>query len=776
VVSAQGTVMAQDAVRPQDAVGDDAAGAAALLLERLMQVVRPEFRNEVFIPPRGRSVFFYGECRLPSCATAIHRPRLGLCKAHHTWWLAAGRPAVEAWLPDAERRLTDVLTDIACCAISGCNRAARRCQLCTRHSDAWVHAGRPPLSQWVSATPYVLPPVAERDCRYPHCPRWSGGADNPFCSRHWRRWHDAGQPEVTEWVAALPFRHDPYVDLGRLERRVRLEFQFGLQCRADEGTKITNTVTLGQASRMIRAAGVSSLLDLDDEQWRRATTKGRPGDQGPRSFLLDTCFHLRGLLIEDPWTDQYPREVWDLRVLRLDRGVRYLRFDGITQDWLREAVKRWCRWRLSRGLAPSTVNHDRNACRILSEHLARVGGDDAPPAVLTRSVLESWFARLRTDYPDPSTRCHAIGSVSTLLHDLQRHGWEPDLPRDARIYPDDAPRRGPGKPRWVAEHLMRQLEAPSSLAAFPSPDGAVLLRIIISCGLRLGDARRLPWDCIVRDAAHAPYLAWINYKIRERVAFFPISEDLATTITDQQQRTRDRFPDGPWLFTAGQKNFNGSKPMTATAWRRQLDQWLDDIKLTDSNGAPARLTPHQFRHTLATRLINADVPQHVVQQLLDHMSPEMTNRYARLHQQTLRRHWETATKINAEGQEVTIAPEHPLADAAWMRISMVRAKVTLPNGYCGAPVQTDCEYANPCLDCRFFITTRDFLDQHRRQREETHHLIADAQQTGLSRVAEKNQRTAAKLDTIIGALEHAATGQIVVGGRAEDVEDVDAAG
>jgi hypothetical protein len=92
---------------------------------------------------------------------------------------------------------------------------------------------------------------------------------------------------------------------------------------------------------------------------------------------------------------------------------------------------------------------------------------------------------------------------------------------------------------------------------------------------------------------------------------------------------------------------------------------------------------------------------------------------------------------------------------------MVRAKVTLPNGYCGAPVQTDCEFANPCLDCRFFITTRDFLDQHRRQREETHRLIADAETAGLARVAEKNTRTAAKLDTIIGALEHTAAGQIV---------------
>jgi hypothetical protein len=104
---------------------------------------------------------------------------------------------------------------------------------------------------------------------------------------------------------------------------------------------------------------------------------------------------------------------------------------------------------------------------------------------------------------------------------------------------------------------------------------------------------------------------------------------------------------------------------------------------------------------------------------------------------------------------------------------MVRAKVALPNGYCGAPIQTDCEYANPCLDCRFFITTADFLGQHRRHREETEKLICDATGAGLVRIAEKNTRTLRKLDQIIDALEQTGDGQIVAGGK---VTDLDATG
>lgn len=52
-------------------------------------------------------------------------------------------------------------------------------------------------------------------------------------------------------------------------------------------------------------------------------------------------------------------------------------------------------------------------------------------------------------------------------------------------------------------------------------------------------------------------------------------------------------------------------------------------------------------------------------------------------------------------------------------------------------------------------------------------MIADAEQAGLRRVMEKNNRTLTKLTTIIDALESTEDGQIVVGGK---VEDLDAAG
>ncbi|WP_094028209.1 tyrosine-type recombinase/integrase [Nocardia cerradoensis] len=393
---------------------------------------------------------------------------------------------------------------------------------------------------------------------------------------------------------------------------------------------------------------------------------------------------------------------------------------------------------------------------------------------MTSGLVERWWlADLQTKVPDPTTRSAVIASIGGFLKDVHRHEWQPDLPRTAFIY-DDMPARPHPEPRFIPEQVIRQMETPQALGQFPSPDGKLIVEILIACGLRLKDARTLPFDCIVRDADNNPYLAWLNRKMADRPAFFPLAEELAEKVGIQQAAVLDRFPGGsPWLFPAIHSNIDGSRHVTSTRLREQLERWLEQLNLTDEHGRPIRVTFHQFRHTVGTRLINADVPQPVVQALLDHMSPDMTAIYARLHNSTLREHWLKAVKINADGELASIATDHPLADAAWARLSMVRAKVTLPNGYCGAPVQTDCEYANPCLDCRFFITTPEFLGQHRRQREDTVRMIADAEAAGHRRVAEKNSRTLIKLDTIIGALESARDGQIVAGGK---VEELDATG
>ncbi|MFD8532266.1 tyrosine-type recombinase/integrase [Streptosporangium canum] len=747
------------------------------LLEHLMAVVRPEFRAEVFHPPKDSPVFFHGVCRVPSCPTSISFTTKELCQGHYQRWKKAGRPDLEAFsAEEAAAMLTRMM--IRSCAIRGCRRVRKAKGLCNRHLYRWRSSGEPDLDIWAEQTLYAPPRPPggdERTCEVPGCEWWTDGPATALCQSHYERWRGRGRLPLEDFLAELVHGSDPRVKLHDLPRQVRLELQFGLQCRHDEGNKRTPIRSVVTAVGWMRRMGVSSLLDHTEAEWRERLSGHRnEHDVISRVFLLDTRFRLEALLIgDDPWTDQYPRDTWDLRHLgHGNNEVRYMRFGLIPQPWLRELAKRWCRLRLSKGLASTTVARDLVNCTAFAEYFAKTN-PDAKPEDLIRSRIEAWLAALPADWSH-SGRSARIVSLSGFLKDIHRHEWEPRLPSGALVFHDDLPSKERANPRWISEHVMRQLEAPASLALFPHDEGRVILQIIMACGLRLKDARHLPFEAIVRDNTGAPYLAWLNRKMRDRAAFFPISEALAEVIIAQQRRVLERYPDGcSWLFPGLQANLDGKKPASDQAFRNQLGVWLNRIELVDEHGRSVKVTPHQFRHTVGTRLINANVPQHVVQQLLDHMSPQMTAVYARLHNQTVRKHWENAVKINMDAEPVMLPGGHHLADAEWMKISMVRAKVTLPNGYCGAPIQTDCEFANPCLDCHFFLTTRDFLGQHRRQREETLRFIDDAEQQGLSRLVERNTRTLGKLDRIIEALEQTGTDQIVAGGK---VADLDAAG
>jgi hypothetical protein len=168
--------------------------------------------------------------------------------------------------------------------------------------------------------------------------------------------------------------------------------------------------------------------------------------------------------------------------------------------------------------------------------------------------------------------------------------------------------------------------------------------------------------------------------------------------------------------------------------------------------------------TLLSTSLNRDVPQHIVQKILDHDSPEMTAHYARLSDKTVREHWDKARKVGATGKPVQISASGPLGDAAWAKHQLSRATQALPNGYCQLPLVKTCPHANSCLTCPMFVTTAGFLPQHHAQRQATLQLITAAEAAGHARVAEMNEQVAANLDKIITALEADSDGQEAAAG------------
>jgi hypothetical protein len=309
---------------------------------------------------------------------------------------------------------------------------------------------------------------------------------------------------------------------------------------------------------------------------------------------------------------------------------------------------------------------------------------------------------------------------------------------------------------------MAQVEQPGNLARQENPAYRLVTLILIRCGLRISDALTVPFDCTVTDNAGAPYLRYRNNKMK-REALVPLDDELLELVRGQQQRVLDRYPSGIVLFPRPEKNPDGKTPVSSSTYRLALYRWLELCDVCDEHGRPVRLTPHQWRHTLGTILINRDVPQHVVQKILDHDSPLMTAHYARLSDRTVREHWEKARKVGAQGQPVQISPDGPLGDAAWSKQRLSRATQALPNGYCELPMVRTCPHANSCLTCPMFVTTAEFLPQHHAQRRQTLQIITAAEANGQARIAEMNKQVAANLGRIIAALDTDDSGEAAGG-------------
>ena len=201
-------------------------------------------------------------------------------------------------------------------------------------------------------------------------------------------------------------------------------------------------------------------------------------------------------------------------------------------------------------------------------------------------------------------------------------------------------------------------------------------------------------------------------------------------------------------------NPDGARPFSYHALTYQLRVWEQACGFREPGGSPAHVTAHRFRHTLATKMINNDVPEIAVQQMLDHSSPTMTRVYAKLHDSTLREHYDRyQERIDIHGEIVELDPAGSLSDAAWAKTRLSRAELTLPNGYCGRPLQSHCPHPNACLTCPDFLTTHEHLPAHRDQLASTIALIESAQAAGHDRIVEQNEHLKLNLINIVEGLE-----------------------
>lgn len=464
-----------------------------------------------------------------------------------------------------------------------------------------------------------------------------------------------------------------------------------------------------------------------------------------RIYLFNRLYDIIAAAYDD--REEYDKDIWDVRKLGLpfnaSKSNYKVNFTGVEQPWLRQLTKRFMRYWV-------TI-HSTSDCRgkvqavALFSQFLREHHPSFEPSLLDRPLIVAFLAYLSTTERAAKTKKDYLISLRTFFECCAREGWAA-FPEKRLIYDEDLPPTNHIHPRFIPQEVLDQLN--QHLEELP-PQVMRMLLLIQECGMRIGELCKLPVQCLTQDASGDWFLRTYQAKMRKEHSI-PLSREGVAVIQEQQQETRKRWGDqARWLFP--DKNGN---PFKQATFADNLNRLAHRTQIRDAAGHLYHFRSHNFRHTVATRMINSGVPQHIVQRYLGHATPDMTAVYAHIHDQTMK---EEYAKYRGKVVDVTgkVVAQNSIVDAGdlqWVKKHILAQ--TLSNGKCALPIVAgDCPHANACLTCVHFRTDASFLPQHKAQLEETQRLIQVAQKNGWRRQAEMNEKVAANLQQIITTLE-----------------------
>lgn len=380
-----------------------------------------------------------------------------------------------------------------------------------------------------------------------------------------------------------------------------------------------------------------------------------------------------------------------------------------------------------------------------------------------RRHIEPWLASLLDVVSEKDGQPISIGdrnrrvvAVATFLTEITEWGWDA-APTRKVLFRDDIPKLPQVLPRYLPMDADRRLTA--ALSEHPDNELAALaLRLQRACGLRIGELLDLELDCVHEIDGNG---AWLKVPLGKMATERMVPLDTETLeLIDRitQIRSHGRPMPHPRYRRPAQFLFTYlGRRLTQQGVRHELDHAADVAGLE-------HVTSHQLRHTYATALVNAGVSLQALMALLGHVSAEMSLRYGRLFDSTVREEYERALELAK--QETALQPpagnspagrvQLPLADITggkdWRTTPLLKSRMA--GGFClRAPAQGACSYANICEHCPSYRADPSSLPILAAQRVDAEALARDAEERGWIDEAERHHKLIARLDALIADTE-----------------------
>lgn len=290
----------------------------------------------------------------------------------------------------------------------------------------------------------------------------------------------------------------------------------------------------------------------------------------------------------------------------------------------------------------------------------------------THSIYYLPFSKITTPWLKTATRGITLLNIRTFHQIALQEEWL-DFPNRQVIFNNDLLKDATITPKYISNPVLDQLK--KNLHQL-SPWLQNFVIVLMETGRRVSEVSSLTFNCLEQDSDN-DWLLRVNEKKLKRVRLISISDNCVKAIKAQQEYLKDNKGGSPLFFPS--KRESKSPTISACYVNRALKKLAEANNIVDGNGIVWKFSSHQFHHTLGTQMINSGVPQVMVQHYLGHESPEMTARYAHIHNETMKAAFsEYQGKLVDIQGKMKVADKH--IDARWLKKNIMSQ--ALPNGLC----------------------------------------------------------------------------------------------
>lgn len=469
--------------------------------------------------------------------------------------------------------------------------------------------------------------------------------------------------------------------------------------------------------------------------------------------------------------NEYEKDIWDCRKIpgakiTQDGTDYYLNFTDIP-DCFCGLVKRYIKFRTTAN-SQSQCSTDIMALRLFLNFVHKQQPAWKELKLLSRNNIEdylSWYQKYTEGWK--ASHIDYMISLRIFLDYIQRAQYPeaPDTPSVLLLFKEDIPKkshRSENDIKSIPEGVLVQLE--DNLEYLTPLEYIPIVILLRATGWRISDILNLRYDTCLNKTSHGWYLCGDIVKTQILNHRVPITDEIAavvqTVVEESKGRSTPVNNPNHLLFVRFDGKRKGRCPQRGLI-QRALNRLSQERKIIDDQNRIFHFGNHAFRHTKGVELINNGMNLLHVQKWMAHVSPEMTLRYAKILDTTMRKSWEKATKQGLFRIDDTGRPKKiELSDTKnedlieWEYIRHNLDAVRMPLGYCMKPKKQECyTQLNPCLTCRNLCTTPDFIPQFELEIQEISTLIERGKAQGRTVWVEKNQLILERYEEVLAALK-----------------------